>query len=93
MHARVRQVEQNAEGEYYITRDKFISIHFAENQKQWEQGVIRLQIGYEQAEVSIDALMSGIFTAYEPTLLRQAVGFFEQVKLRMFSFFLSHFKK
>lgn len=89
LHAEIRTTARlNDEG--YVIDDGLpvIRVHFAENEDQWKSGIIRIEIGKEVAEVSIDALMTTIFTAYDPTILRKTVGYFEHIVIRFLSFFL-----
>lgn len=76
-----------------IVLDDYISVHFSETESAWRAGVIGIEVGGKREYVSIDALLSTIYTAYNPTLLRKGVYFFEHLMMRVKSFFICFKKK
>ncbi len=91
LHAAIKTLRKNmnADGKYFYTtgkNNKEIFFHFAEDQAQWETGVVRIQLGKEEAEIAIDPLMSVIYTAYDPPIRDKAIGFWEAMKFKMRSF-------
>lgn len=71
-----------------LVLDECISVHFAETESAWRAGVIGIEIEGVRAYVSIDALLSTVYTAYDPTLLKKGVYFFEHLWIQVMSFFI-----
>ena len=44
-----------------------ITVHFAENEEQWKNGVMRIDIDGKSAEIMPDVLISAYMTAYNDT--------------------------
>ncbi len=86
LHAAIKVLKKD--NDFYAIDElgKEVVLHFAEDQDQWETGVVRIELGDEQAEIAIDPLMSVIYTAYDPPIREKVVGFWEAMKLKMRSF-------
>ena len=75
-----------------------ITVHFAENKRNWENGLIRIEfedhIGIKHSQtIMMDAIASVMFTAYDPTLIQRTIGIFEHIMFRIKSYLIFKLNK
>jgi len=90
-HIITEKPNPHKDGLHAAITDKYkrseLEVHFAENEEDWKSGVMRIVIkqgGKEyEREIMIDALMSVVFTAYDPTIVQKVIGIFRHILIRI----------